>query len=335
MSMTRRSRRTPIILLAVLFAASLPARGADSLHAWNGGPTKTAILRLVADVTAPGGESFVPPSGRIALFMHDGTLNPELPLSAQLAFACDRVRVLARAHPAWKSREPFKSALARNGNALAARGPGAAMELLSAAHAGMTPEAYEKEIREWLLKARIQKLNRLYARAVYEPMRELLGYLRANGFTIFIATPGDAEFLRAWSEQAYGVPPAHVIGSGIRTKFTVPKKGRPSMVLRGAFDLLEGGGTMPEALARRIGGRPLLAAANSDRDIPLLEWVTSGEGPRLALLLHHTDGEGEFAYDRNGSAGRLDQGLLLAKEKGWTIVDMTKDWNRIFPRSDN
>jgi hypothetical protein len=209
------------------------------------------------------------------------------------------------------------------------------MELLSAAHAGMTPEEYEKEIRKWLLKGRNQKLDRLYARAAYEPMRELLGYLRANEFKTFIVTPGDAEFLRAWSEKTYGVPAEQVIGSGIRTKFTVPKKGKPSLVLRPAFDLLDAAGGAPEAIARRIGRRPILVAANSDRDLPLLEWVTSGDGRRLALLLHHTDGEGEFAYDRNAAVGRLDRGLALAKQKGWIVIDMTKDWNRIFPRSDN
>jgi hypothetical protein len=333
--MSRHIRSTPLLVFALLLAVSPSTRGADSLHAWNGGPTKTAILHFVAEATTPGGPGFVPVSERIAVFAHDGTLAPELPLSAQLAFACDRIKALARTHPAWKSREPFKSALARNGKTLAARGSGAAMELLSAAHAGMTPEAYEKEIQEWLLKGRNQKLNRLYARASYEPMRELLAYLRANGFTLFIVTPGDAGFLRAWSEQAYGVPPAQVIGSGIRTKFTVPKKGRPSMILRPGFDLLEAAGTTPEVLVRRIGRRPLLAAANSDRDIPLLEWVASGNGTHLAILLHHTDGEGEFAYDKTGSVGQLDRGLTLAKEKGWTVVDMTKDWNRIFPRSDN
>lgn len=322
-------------LLSAVLIFSLTARSADSLHAWNGGPTKTAIMQFVRDVTAPGGREFVPVAERIALFYHDGTLSPELPLSAQLAFACDRIKAGTRAHPAWKSREPFASAFARNGKALAARGPRGGMELLSSAHAGMTVEAYEGEIRAWLLKGRNQKLNRLYARSAYEPMLELLGFLRANGFKIFIVTPGDAGFIRVWSEKTYGVPPEQVIGSGLRMKFVVPRKGDPALVLRAGFDLLDAAGGRPEALARWIGRRPILVAANADEDIPTIEWVTSGPGKRMALLLRHTDGEGEFAYDRNGAFGRLDKGLDMAKKKGWTVIDMTKDWNRVFPRTEN
>jgi hypothetical protein len=323
------------LLLFSTLLASTAAHGADSLRAWNGGPTKTAIMQFVRDVTTPGRSEFVPPTDRIALFTHDGTLSPELPLSVQLAFACERIKAGVRTHPAWKSREPFKSALARDGKALAARGPRGGMELLSAACAGMTTEKYQEEIRSWLLKGRNQKLNRLYARSAYEPMRELLEYLRANGFKVFIVTPGDAEFLRAWSEKTYGVPAEQVIGSSIRTKFTVPTKGTPSLILRPAFDLLDAGGGMPEAIHRWIGRRPVLIGANSDRDLPILEWATSGTGRRLALLLRHTDGEGEFAYDRNAVVGRLDRGLEAAKLKGWTVVDMTKDWNRIFAKSEN
>lgn len=322
-------------LLFAVLALAVSARSADSLHAWNGGPTKSAITQFVREVTTPGGREFVPPSERIAVFSHDGTLSPELPLSAQLAFACDRIIAGARAHPAWKSREPFKSALARDGKALAARGPRGAMELLSAAHAGMTTEEYAREVQAWLLKGRNQRLNRLYARSAYAPMLELLGYLRGNGFKIFLVTPGDAGFLRAWSEKTYGIPAEQVIGGGIRTKFVVPKKGNPSLVLRPAFDLLEAEGGKPGAIARGIGRRPILVAANSDEDLPMIEWVTAGEGRHLALLLRHTDGEGEFAYDRNGSVGRLDKGLDLAKKKGWTVIDMTKDWNRVFSKSEN
>ena len=310
-------------------AASPP--GGDTLHSWNIGPTKFAVMQFVRDVTKPGGPDFVPPEDRIAVFSHDGTLCPELPAPAELAFLMDRIKALAPTHPRWKSKEPFRSALARNTKGLAAAGTKGIMELEAAAFAGLTTEEYESTVDHWLEKGRNQRLARLYAQSALLPMLELLDFLRSGGFRIFIVVRGDAAFLRAWAERAYGVPPAQVIGSNVRTRYTL-RKGTAVLVRRAEFDLLEDGPGRPQAIFRTIGRRPIAAFGSSDADMEMLEWVEKGPGKHLVLLVHHTNGGNEFAYDRKGVFGRLDKGLVIARKRGWTIADMTKDWNRFFPK---
>jgi len=318
-------------LAAACILAAGPARGADTLRSWNTGPTKSAVVQFLRDVTTPGGPDFVPPEERIAVFSHDGTLCPELPAPAELAFLMDRMRALAPKHPRWKSKEPFRSALARNMKALAAAGTKGVMELEGAATGGLTTDEYAAQVLRWLEKGRNPRLARLYDQSALLPMLELLDLLRAGGFTIFIVVRGDAAFLRPWVEKTYGVPAAQVIGSGLRTKFTA-QKGTHVLVRRAEFDLMDDGPGRPGAIYRAIGRRPIAAFGNADADMEMLEWVASGAGKHLVLLVHHTNGGNEFAYDRKGTFGRLDRGLDAARRQGWTIADMTKDWNRFFSK---
>ncbi len=324
----RRRVMTAALALAVLFS---PARGngADTLHSWNSGPTKFAVLQFVKDVTNAGGPDFVPPPGRIAVFSHDGTLCPEQPVPAELAFILDRIKALAPRYPRWKTKEPFKSALSRNLSALAASGTRGMLELTAAAHSGMTTAEFESTVMNWLAKTRNPRLNRPYDQCALLPMLELLDFLRSNGFKTYIVVRGDAGFLRAWAEKVYGVPPEEVIGSSIRTKFEL-HKGAPVLVRRPEFDMMEDGAGRPPAIYRVTGRRPIAAFGNSDRDLEMLQWTAAGEGRHLALLVHHTNGGNEFAYDRKATFGRLDKALDFGRKNGWTIADMTKDWHRFF-----
>ncbi len=324
---------TPAALILASVFSSPPAEGADTLRSWNSGPTKFAVVQFVKDVTTEGGPNYVPPADRIAVFSHDGTLCPELPAPAELAFLMDRIKTLARAHPRWKSKEPFKSALAKNLKALAAAGTRGILELEGGAHSGMTPEEFDATVNAWLARSRNQRLNRPYDQCALLPMTELLDFLRANGFRTYILYRGDAEFLRPWAGRAYGVPPEQVIGSGLRTKFEI-RKGVPQFLLRPEFDLLEDGPGRPAAIYRVTGKRPIAAFGNSDADIEMLQWTAAGEGRHLVVLVHHTNGGNEFAYDRKAMFGRLDRGLDMARKNGWTIADMTKDWNRFFPKKE-
>ncbi|HUI11490.1 MAG TPA: haloacid dehalogenase-like hydrolase [Bacteroidota bacterium] len=323
----------PVAVLAgALMLPATAACGADTLRSWNIGPTKLAVIQFVRDVTTEGGPDYVPPEGRIAVFSHDGTLCPELPAPAEIAFLMDRVRALAPKHPRWKSREPFRSALAKNMNGLAAADTRGIMELEGATTGGLTTDEYEETVLRWLEKGRNPRLARPYVQCGLLPMQELLDFLRASGFTIYIIVRGDEAFLRAWAEKAYGVPPAQVIGSSVRTRYAL-RKGKSSLTRRTDYDLMDDGPGRPQAVFRAIGRRPIAAFGNADADREMLEWVASGEGKHLALLVHHTNGGNEFAYDRHGTFGRLDKTLDLARKSGWTIADMTKDWNRFFAKT--
>jgi hypothetical protein len=327
----RRHLVSAALFLAVLFY-SPHANGADTLHSWNSGPTKFAVIQFVRDVTTEGGPNFVPPTERIAVFSHDGTLCSEQPAPAELAFLMDRIKALASKHPRWKTKEPFKSALSRNLKALAASGTRGILELTAAAHSGMTAEQFDATVVNWITKMRNPRLNRPYNQCALLPMLELLDFLHASGFRTYILHRGDAGFLRPWAEKAYGVTPDQVIGSSVRTKFEV-HKGTPILVRRPEFDLMEDGPGRPSAIYRVTGRRPIAAFGNSDGDLEMLQWTAAGEGRHLVVLVHHTNGGNEFAYDRKAIFGRLDKGLDTARKNGWTIADMTKDWNRFFTKT--
>ncbi len=319
-------------LLAAFSLISPGARGADTLHSWNSGPTKFAVIQFVKDVTKEGGPYYVPPAERMAVFSHDGTLCPELPAPVELAFLMDRIRALAPRHPKWKSKEPFRSALLKNLKGLASAGTRGTLELTAAAHAGLTPEEFEATVNGWIAKARNPRLNRPYTECGLLPMLELLEFLRGAGFRIYIVVRGDAAFLRPWAERVYGVPPAQIIGSSVRTRYEV-HKGVPELVRRPDFDMLEDGAGRPSAIYRVTGRRPIAAFGNSDGDLEMLRWTSAGERRHLVLLVHHTNGGNEFAYDRKAAFGRLDSALDIARKSGWTIADMTKDWNRFFAKT--
>lgn len=318
-------------MLLVAWAASVAAsNGDDPLPSWNDGAAKTAIVNFVARVTDKSGPHYVPPHARIATFDNDGTLWAEQPLYFQLAFALDRVRTLAPEHPEWKEKEPFKSVLTGDLAGVLAGGETALLRLVTATHAGMTTDEFEQVVKDWTATARHPRFNRPYTECVYQPMLELLTYLRANGFKTWIISGGGIEFMRPWTERVYGIPPEQVVGSSIKTKFEI-RDGRPVLVRLPEVNFIDDKAGKPVGINQHIGRRPILAFGNSDGDLQMLQWTAAGQGARLMLLVHHTDAEFEWAYDRESVIGRLDKALDEAKRREWTVVDMKKDWEFIFP----
>lgn len=324
--------RTPRLLLPlVALLAGLGAHAqSDPLPSWNAGPHKEAIVAFVRAVTVTSSPKFVPPQERIATFDNDGTLWGEWPMYVQAAFTFDRVKALAPQHPEWTSREPFASVLKGDRSAVLAGGHRALLEIWLATHAGMTSEAFDQTVKDWIATARHPKTGRLYTEMVYQPMLELLAYLRANGFKTFIVSGGGVEFMRPWTETAYGIPPEQVIGSSLKTRFAM-RNGKPVLMRLPEVNFDDDNEGKAVAIDRNIGRRPIAAFGNSDGDLQMLQWTAAGPGPRFCLFVHHTDAVREYAYDRNSPLGTLDQGLDEAARRGWTVVDMKKDWNTIYP----
>ena len=334
-SVSRLTRASRCAFAGLLLAVStLPAlaRSADALPSWNDGASKARIVSFVQDVTEPASKRYVPPAERIAVFDNDGTLWSEQPMYFQLAFVLDRVKALAPQHPEWQTTEPFRSVLAGDMAGVAAAGEHGLMQLMAATHTGMTSEEFRSIVAEWLATARHPSFKRPYTELTYAPMKELLAYLRANGFKTFIVSGGGVEFLRVFSERVYGVPPEQVVGSSIRTKYEV-RDGKPAIVRLPEIEFIDDAAGKPVGINRYIGRRPILAFGNSDGDFEMLEYTTSASGPRLGLIVRHDDAEREYAYDRKSSVGRLDRGLDEAGARGWVIVSMKSDWRRIYDAS--
>ena len=320
-----------VIIGVVLTIGNIAAvQAADPLPSWNEGTAKQAIKLFIKDVSTEGGPKFVSPAERIAVFDNDGTLWAEQPMYVQLLFALERVKTLAPQHPEWKDKEPFASLLKGDMKEALAGGEHAILEIIMATHAGNTTEEFSQTVKDWLATARHPKTGRPYTDMVYQPMLELLEYLRINGFKTYIVSGGGIEFMRPWSERVYGIPPEQVIGSSIVTKFEF-RDGIPVLVRLPELNFFDDKEGKPVAINQHIGRRPIAAFGNSDGDLQMLQWTTAGAGARFALYVHHTDGEREWAYDRKSSIGRLDKGLDEARQKGWTVVDMKQDWKVIFP----
>jgi haloacid dehalogenase-like hydrolase len=316
--------------IAALAAAGTALAQSDPLPSWNEGPAKARIVGFVQAVTDKGSKDYVAPADRIAVFDNDGTLWSEQPAYFQLLFAIDRVKALAPKHPEWKTKQPFKAAIEGDMKALAASGEKGLLELVMATHAGNTPEEFQAIVRGWLATARHPKFNRPYTELVFQPMLELLDYLRANGFKTYIVSGGGIEFVRAWSQGVYGIPPEQVIGSSVKTKYEV-RNGQPVIVRLPEINFIDDKAGKPVGINQHIGRQPIAAFGNSDGDFQMLEWVTSAPGARLGLLVHHDDAEREYAYDRQSHIGKLDRGLDEGPKRGWTIVSMKRDWKRIYP----
>jgi len=322
--------RSGIALAAMLLVSvATAAETTDPLPSWVDGPTKQTITTFVQEVTDEDGADYVAPADRIAVFDNDGTLWAEKPVYFQLLFAIDRVRALAPEHPEWKDKQPFKAAIEGDMKALAESGKEGLMELLKASHAGMSTQAFQKTVTEWLEDAKHPKSGRRYTEMVYQPMLELLEYLRANGFSTYIVSGGGIEFVRTFSEPVYGIPPTQVVGSSIKTKYEVID-GVPTLTRLPEMNFIDDKAGKPVGINQHIGKRPILAFGNSDGDYEMLEWTTAGEGPRIGLIVHHTDADREFAYDRDSHVGRLDKALDAAADKGWVVVDMKNDWTDVF-----
>jgi len=330
-------RRCPTLLARIAAAAigafllASPALAQDALPSWNDTASKTAIVGFVERVTKQGSPDFVPPDQRIATFDNDGTLWGEQPLYYQLFFAIDRVKALAPQHPEWNDKEPFASLLKGDVKAALAGGEHAILEIVMATHAGMTTDAFETIVKDWVATAKHPATGRLYTEMVYQPMLELLGYLRANGFKTFIVSGGGVEFMRAFAEKVYGIPPEQVVGSSGVTTFEL-RQGTPVLVKEPKVEFVDDKTGKPIGINRFIGRRPILAFGNSDGDLEMLQWTAAGSGARLMGIVHHTDALREYAYDRQSHIGRLDEALDEAKTRGWLVVDMKLDWKAIYPR---
>ena len=301
----------------------------SALPSWRDGAARQALLKFVADVTRPGSPGFVPPEERVAVFDNDGTLWSEQPLYFQFFFLLDQIRAAAPQHPEWRGNPAFKALMANDMQGLM-RNEKALAALIARANSGMTVDEYDRTIRDWLAKSRHPKFNRPYTELVYQPQLELLSYLRANGFKTYIVSGGTIDFMRPWSQAIYGIPPEQVIGSSQAVRYQV-RDGKPVLVRDPKLDFIDDGPGKPVGIYRHIGRRPILAVGNSDGDLQMLEYTTGGDGPRLAVLVHHDDAEREFAYDRQSKVGKLDKALDAARAKGWTVVSMKRDWQQVYP----
>jgi len=321
---------TGLLLLVLLTACATSQPAPDPLLSWTDGPAKQQIIGFVTDVTDSNGSDFVPVSQRIATFDNDGTLWSEKPTYFQLLFIIDRVKSMAADHPEWKTTQPFQAVLENDMATLKASGEHGLIKLAMATHAGMTTQEFETIVSDWLTTARHPTTGKPYTQMVYQPMLELLDYLRANDFKTFIVSGGGLEFMRPWTEAVYGIPPDQVVGSSIETRYEL-RNGEPVLVRLPELHFVDDNVTKPVAINRFIGQRPILAFGNSDGDFEMLKWTTSGEGKRLGLIVHHTDAVREWAYDRESSEGRLVRGLDEADDNGWLVIDMARDWQVVYP----
>jgi phosphoserine phosphatase len=316
----------------LLFLMSL-STWAEGLPSWNYVPARQAIVDFVERVTDESSPDFVPPSERIAVFDNDGTLWAEQPVYFQLLFTLDRLKEMAKEHPQWKTEQPFKAALEADPSHFALDDKEDLMKLLMATHAGGTTDEFAQQVRQWIETARHPSTGKLYSEMVYQPQLELLDYLRANGFKTFIVSGGGIEFMRVWSEEVYGVPPEQVVGSNLAHRLEY-RDGKPVLVRRPVLEFVDDEHEKVVGIHKFIGRKPILAVGNSDGDLQMLEWTTSQDGPSLGILVHHTDAEREWAYDRDSKVGTLDKALDEAYRSNWVIVDMANDWATIFPTAD-
>jgi hypothetical protein len=323
--------RNKFVLLAIVIAGLTTAYAQDPLPSWNDGPTKQSIMDFVAKVTKEGSPDFVPPAERIATFDNDGTLWCEQPIYFQLMFAFDRVKALAPQHPEWKTKEPFASLLKGDVKGALAGGEKAIFQIVAATHTGMSTEEFEKIVKDWIATAKHPKFKRPLTESVYQPMVELLAYLRANGFKTFIVSGGGIEFMRPWTEKVYGVPPEQVVGSSIKTKYEM-RDGKPVLMRLPEINFIDDKTGKPIGINSHIGRRPIAAFGNSTGDQQMLEWTQAGSGARLMMLVHHDDAVREFAYGAESKIGTFSDALMNeAKKNDWTVISMKDDWKVIFP----
>ncbi len=318
------------VIIALLASLLTPLLHADPLPSWNEGPNKQAIVSFVERTTQAGSPDYVVPAKRIATFDNDGCLWSEQPIYFQLIYISDRIKTLAPQHPEWKTTAPFSSILKGDMKQALAGGKKALMELAMATHANISTEDFNESVRDWLAASRHPKTKRPFNEMVFQPMLELLAYLRANNFKTFIVTGGGIDFVRVFAEETYGIPPEQIVGSSIKTGYEV-RNGKPTLVKLPELNFIDDKEGKPVGIHQHIGSRPIFAAGNSDGDFQMLEYITAGKGARFGLLIHHDDADREWAYDRDSHIGKLARGLDEAKKRKWNIISMKNDWNRIYP----
>jgi hypothetical protein len=319
-----------LLILTGCQSAAGAGMSADPLPSWNDGPAKQSIIAFVEKVTQEGAPDFVPVPERIAVFDNDGTLWCEKPLPVQIYFVLDRVKALAPKHPEWAAKEPFASILKGDPKGLMAGGERGLVELIMTTHTGNTTEEFEQIVKDWIATAKHPKTGMLYTDMVYQPMLEVLAYLRASGFKTFIVSGGGIEFMRPWTEKIYGIPPEQVVGSSVKTQFEL-RDGKPVLVRLPEVNFNDDKGGKPVGINQHIGRRPVMAFGNSDGDLQMLQYTGAGSGARFCLYVHHDDAAREYVYDRQDGLARLDKGLDEAKVKGWIVVSMNDDWKTVFP----
>jgi phosphoserine phosphatase len=328
--MVVRLHRSPVFAAVLLAGLGWTVRAdADPLPSWRDGGAKAAIMEFVEAVSAEGGPDYVPPAARVAVFDNDGTLWVEQPYYTQLAFALDRIRALAPEHPEWRSQQPYQAVLENDLEALKESGIEGVVELLMASHAGMTTDEFASIVEGWIAQAEHPRFERPYTELVYQPMLEVLDYLRAQDFTTWIVSGGGIEFVRPWAEEVYGIPPEQVIGSSIKTEFA-QEDGEPVLVRQAEIDFIDDTAGKPVAIQKFIGRRPIAAFGNSDGDLQMLQWTTAGDGRRLGVIVHHDDPVREYAYDRDSQIGRLDEALDEAESQSWVVISIADDWAVVF-----
>ena len=341
-----RLDRRGYLLLAVLFVVCVGCRAGalaqsialaaplpDPLPSWSDGAAKKSITDFVDRVTMRGSSDFVPVDQRIATFDNDGTLWCEQPIYIQVAFAFDEVRRLAPQHPEWKKQQPFKNLLEGKMQLVADAGEKSLLEIVMATHSGMSVDDFSKTVLDWVTTAQHPRFKRPYIEFVYQPMQELMRYLRGNDFKTFIVSGGGIEFMRPWVEKVYGIPPEQVVGSSGIVKFQMDANGKPELMKLDKIEFVDDGPGKPVGINRFIGRRPIFAFGNSDGDLQMLQWTAAGPGARFAGIVHHTDEVREYAYDRQSKIGKLDKAWDEAERRNWTIVDIKRDWKTIFPEA--
>lgn len=326
----RRSLAIVLAGLSLAFASSGLHAQPDPLPSWNEGNAKASVINFVARVIKEGTPDFVPVAERIATFDNDGTLWTEQPIYVQAAYIFDKATAIARGRPDLKEKQPFKALLEGDKGTLASLGEQGLVELVALTHSGMNTVQFDQSVKDWLATARHPRFNRPYTELVYQPMLELLSFLRANGFKTFIVSGGGVEFMRPWTEKSYGIPPEQVVGSSGKTTYKLDGDS-PVIEKLPNVEFIDDGPGKAVGINRFIGRRPVFAAGNSDGDLEMLQWTTLNSGPRFALIVHHTDAEREYAYDRQSKVGKLDKALDEAPRRGWLVVDIKKDWKTIYP----
>jgi phosphoserine phosphatase len=302
----------------------------DPLPTWNEGPAKQSVIDFVKAVTNEAGADFINPADRIAVFDNDGTLWSEQPYYFQLQFAFDRVKAMADDHPEWKTNPLIQAVLADELNTVLSFGEKGLAELVMTTHAGMTTDEFSQSVTDWITTSKHPKTGKLYKEMVFQPMLEVLEFLQANGFKTYIVSGGGIDFMRPWTEEVYGIPAEQVIGSSVKTAFEM-RNGKPVLVKLPELNFFDDKEGKPVAIHQHIGKKPVAAFGNSDGDLQMLQWTSAGNGRRLMVFIHHTDADREWAYNRESHIGRFDKGLDEAMAKGWTIVDMKKNWKVIYP----
>jgi len=302
----------------------------DPLPSWNDSPSKKAIMSYVEDVTNPNSQNFIPIKDRIATFDNDGNLWAEQPAYFQLFFAIDRIKEMAAEHPEWRDHQPYKAVLENDMKTLMASGMEGLLEIVMASHAGITTDEFDTIVKDWVSTAKHPSKNKSYNELVYQPMLELLQYLRANDFKTYIVSGGGVDFMRAFVTEVYGIPEEQIIGSRVKTEYNY-NNGNPIIKRLPHLDFIDDKEGKPLNIQKIIGKKPVFASGNSDGDLQMMQWTDSNSYKSFQLYLHHTDAEREWAYDRESHIGKLDKGLDEAKEKGWTVIDMKNDWKAIYP----